>query len=540
MGLYAIGSECCNNCVHWDCHTERKIRGNPPKEVYTDSNCDKCDLTGRNTLSKDTCAMFRHIGGITNTFKAQEKHASSDWRMAMFDSCDESTRAFCQSMVTYARDTAAINEARRMVSASKQDDDDDLDGEAERKFARAMAEKGKANERTKELVDEGMDPKYMFQDEAIEFMHLLDRAKGGDGKAQFALAQAFWNGSHGAKKEDEESGYGKGWKWCNEAADNGYCWAELWKGVSWRNDAVKSKSAQDYEKAIKWLERALQHSEVREKDREKDGMYSQALNSSRITLGVKYLNGKDIEPDINVAMSYFEAVEDSGDPEGTEFKKKAEKLCAHIKEQFENLREMANGSEANAFAFNELGMIYAGYKKYKQFSLVVQKDWNTAVEYFSKAADLSWPDAMDNLGNCYKNGEGVERDIEKAVEWYRKSADCGWPSGQYHYATCLRKGDGVEKDEKAALKLYMKAGASGHGCSLNMLGWCAEGSHGMNEDPELAFEWYRLAAESGDAESMYELGRCYKRGYGCEADESIGDEWQKKAKENGYVVQGSW
>ena len=77
MGVYAIGSECCNNCVHWNCHSERKIRGNPPKEVYTDSNCDKCDLTGRSTLSKDSCGMFRHIGGITRTFKAQEKHDNS-------------------------------------------------------------------------------------------------------------------------------------------------------------------------------------------------------------------------------------------------------------------------------------------------------------------------------------------------------------------------------------------------------------------------------------------------------------------------------
>lgn len=535
MGCYAVGSECCNNCIHWDCHSERKFRGNPPKEVYTDSNCDKCSLTGRNTLSKDTCGMFKHIGGITRTFAAEQKHAAGDYVGNMLDSLDEGSRGFLQATVDFMRENASVRNAKR-VSRAQVVDDDDFDGEAEREFAKAMAEQGKANDRTKELLEEGMDLKHICQPESVEFMHLLDRAKEGSGKSQFALAHAFWEGTHGAKKEDKDSGYGKGWHWFDKAVENDYCWAVLLKGISCRNEAIKTNSKEDHEAAVEWLEKAMQHSEVVEKDRNDDAAYSQALNSSRISLGVKYLNAQDVDPDYEKALAYFEKVASSGDSRGTEYKKKAEELYEKLNTHIQVFQEAAEGG--NGDALNIMGMIFAGYSKYKQWGLVIKRDDGVAVDYFQKAAAAHNPDAMDNLGNCYKNGTGVDKDVEKAVEWYSKSAERGWPSGQYHLATCLRKGMGVNKDEKAAVRWYIKAGASGHGRSLNILGWCAENGHGMDEDPELAFEWYRLGAEAGDAESMYDVGRCYNNGYGCAACESLGSEWQNKAKENGY--SGGW
>lgn len=536
MGVYAIGSECCNNCVHWNCHSERKIRGNPPKEVYTDSNCDKCDLTGRSTLSKDSCGMFRHIGGITRTFKAQEKHDSSDYVMSSFDSFDESTRSYCQSLVTFARNTAALRDAKQRVSALSYDADD-LDDEDEIELSRDLAQ-GRANERSKELSDEGMDSQYFYTEMAVKFMRLLDAAKEGDGKAQYVFAQALWRGVSGAREEGVKNRGGKGWYWCNKAAENGYGYAQLMRGITYRNDAVESGDLEDHKKAVDWLEKALSHSEIIDKDSEKDGVYLKALNSSRITLGVSYINGKKGTIDFHKAMSYFGAVEDSGDSRGGEWKKKVDDLCKELKESLQNMKDAAEyGSDD---ALNILGMIYGGYSEYKQYQLIVEVDRQKSFEYFQKAAYADNPDAMDNLGNCFKNGDGVEKDIAKAVEWYKKAAEIGWPSGLFHYATCLRKGNGVEKDEKEAIKWYMKAGIGGHAKALNVLGWCAEGGRGMNEDPELAFEWYRLAAEAGDAESMYDLGRCYMKGYGCVQNESLGEEWQEKAKENGYRAYSEW
>lgn len=531
MGRFRVGAEVCNNCVHWMCPDDRDFKGNPITDVYTACNCAECRKSHRKTLSDGTCPVFHHIGEVKNTFPYVKKETAS------------TGNAFLQSVMKYKQDLAAI-ECEKSEPVEQFDEEMDLDGEAEQEFAMTMSELGRANDRAVELVKEGMAREFLFKDKAVEFMHMLDRAKGGDAEAQFAFALAFWNGRHGCEKENSSSWYGNGLHWCNESADNGYCWAQLWKGVRWRNDAVKSNSVKDHEKAVMWLDKALQHSEVREKDRDKNNAYSRSLNSSRITLGVKYLNGKDVAPDFDVAMSYFDAVADDGDSRGDEYKR----VAAELREKLRNAVDAWICLSANedddvddstvGHAFNELGKIYAGYSSYVSYQLVIKKDVQKAVGYFEKAANLGCQDGMDNLGNCYLKGSGVEKNAEKAVMWYRKSAESGWASGQYHYAVCLRNGEGVDKDEREALKWLMKAGANGHVRSLNMLGMCAKGGCGMAEDPELAFEWYKLAAESGDAESMYELGWLYHIGYGCEGNEALRNEWQDKARQNGY--SGEW
>jgi len=532
MGSYPVGAECCNNCVHWQPDRERRLEGVPPTRVVTWTNQAHCPFAKRSTLHEDSCSMFSHIGGVTKTHALPPKGPSPSemYCESLLNDLVRKRDALIEERERNAeierRHEAARREAERRESASRASE------RVKASEAKKEVEQVKANARTRELIQEGMSEDSMYNDVAVEFMHLFDRAKGGEAKAQYLLAKAFWNGNCGAKKEDESADCGKGWLWCNQAADNGYCWAQLHKGISWWNDAVESGNIEEYEKAVKWLEKALQHSEVRDLNRERDGSYLRTLNSARIKIGLKCLRGEDAELNYAKALECFDAVTESGDSRGAEFREKAEKLVADLKNQVKLLNESAD--DGYGTAMNVLGMMYAGYSKYAQYGLILECDDKKAFEWFSKAADAFCPDAMDNLGNCYKEGKGVEKDETKAVEWYKKSAEFGWPSGQYHYGVCLRKGAGIDKDEHVALHWFMNAGVHGHGRALNMLAWCAEGGRGMQEDPELAFEWYRRAADTGDAESMYELGRLYREGYGCEQDESRGDEWQKKAKANGY------
>lgn len=46
-----------------------------------------------------------------------------------------------------------------------------------------------------------------------------------------------------------------------------------------------------------------------------------------------------------------------------------------------------------------------------------------AVEWYTKAAEQGHAAAQYNLGNCYYDGEGVEKDLQKAIEWYTKAAE---------------------------------------------------------------------------------------------------------------------
>ena len=48
-----------------------------------------------------------------------------------------------------------------------------------------------------------------------------------------------------------------------------------------------------------------------------------------------------------------------------------------------------------------------------------------AVKWFEKAAERGNVEAMYYLGECYRDGSGVDEDQKKAVEWFTKAAEQG-------------------------------------------------------------------------------------------------------------------
>jgi TPR repeat protein len=45
------------------------------------------------------------------------------------------------------------------------------------------------------------------------------------------------------------------------------------------------------------------------------------------------------------------------------------------------------------------------------------------VRWYRKAADQNYAAAQHRLGNCYFNGQGVQRSVVQAIQWYRKAAE---------------------------------------------------------------------------------------------------------------------
>ena len=64
-----------------------------------------------------------------------------------------------------------------------------------------------------------------------------------------------------------------------------------------------------------------------------------------------------------------------------------------------------------------------------------------AVKWYRKAAEKGEAGAMFSLGNCYVNGEGVEKDEKEAEKWYRRAADKGDKKAIEHFkgADMLRR-----------------------------------------------------------------------------------------------------
>ncbi|CDF05801.1 stress protein [Megasphaera elsdenii CAG:570] len=84
------------------------------------------------------------------------------------------------------------------------------------------------------------------------------------------------------------------------------------------------------------------------------------------------------------------------------------------------------------------------------------------MKWFRKAADQGNAVAQNNLGYCYRNGEGVEQDYAEAVKWGRKAADQGNAVAQNNLGYCYQNGEGVKQDKKEAAKWYQKAADQGN------------------------------------------------------------------------------
>jgi TPR repeat protein len=86
-----------------------------------------------------------------------------------------------------------------------------------------------------------------------------------------------------------------------------------------------------------------------------------------------------------------------------------------------------------------------------------RKQYDRALELFTKSAGLGDASAMLYLGNMYRYGYGVPVDYSLAFEWISKSAGKHYRNGEFALADCYREGIGVPVDERKASDITMMA-----------------------------------------------------------------------------------
>ena len=164
-----------------------------------------------------------------------------------------------------------------------------------------------------------------------------------------------------------------------------------------------------------------------------------------------------------------------------------------------------------------------------------QNNYQEAVIWYRKAAELGHAAAQNYLGFLYEKGWGVAQDFSEAYKWYRKAAEQGLAVAQSNLGFCYRNGQGITKDYNEAYKWYRKAAEQGYADAQNDLGWCYEMGNGVNKDYNEAYKWYRKAAEQGLAVAQSNLGVCYENGYGVTQDFYEAVKWYRKAAEKGIA-----
>jgi hypothetical protein len=69
-------------------------------------------------------------------------------------------------------------------------------------------------------------------------------------------------------------------------------------------------------------------------------------------------------------------------------------------------------------------------------------DYATALREFKPLAEQGDVSAQYNLGQMYRDGEGVPENAEIAMKWYRLAAEQGLADSQYNLGVMYRDGQG--------------------------------------------------------------------------------------------------
>ncbi len=101
------------------------------------------------------------------------------------------------------------------------------------------------------------------------------------------------------------------------------------------------------------------------------------------------------------------------------------------------------------------------------------------------------------LGKAYYEGQGVEKNYETALQWFNKSAEQNYPNALFSLGMMYDDGLGTKQDYKAAFSAYRKAADYGHTMAQYYLGLMYRDGHGVEQDHLLALQWLQKAEENG-------------------------------------------
>ncbi|MFS2004586.1 CHAT domain-containing protein [Duganella sp. CT11-25] len=139
-------------------------------------------------------------------------------------------------------------------------------------------------------------------------------------------------------------------------------------------------------------------------------------------LGVMYLNGTNLKPDLPKAVSW--------------------------------LRKAAGNSHPDARAQYQLA-------KLSESGRGIPLDRTAALVWYQTAAADENVDAQKRLGEIYEQGVFGVTDLTISAQWYRRAADEGDAAAQFKLGELYQQGSGLEKNETRAMFWYRRALANG-------------------------------------------------------------------------------
>ena len=159
-------------------------------------------------------------------------------------------------------------------------------------------------------------------------------------------------------------------------------------------------------------------------------------------------------------------------------------------------------------------------------------DYNKVLTYAAADNEIKsyiW----NNIANVYYYGK---KDYASAVEFYTKAANAGNAASMNSLGVCYGFGKGVEKDSSLSLDWYTKAAENDYANAMLNLGLMYQNGWGIESDMSKALYWYEKAAERNIPRAYIRLSLMYQNGTGVEVDSVKAEEYKKMARELGYTA----
>ena len=135
------------------------------------------------------------------------------------------------------------------------------------------------------------------------------------------------------------------------------------------------------------------------------------------------------------------------------------------------------------------------------------------------------PYACLGVAYYYQTGKGFDQDYETAIEWYERAAVGGCPRAHWELARIYR--DGIMAPSNISHYLRHLTAAADLGNAMAQMTLANEYWTGKNLDQSdmMAFNWFRRAAENGEARAKFMVGYFYSKGIGVEMSQADAELW---------------
>ncbi|WP_171060739.1 caspase family protein [Poseidonocella sp. HB161398] len=152
-------------------------------------------------------------------------------------------------------------------------------------------------------------------------------------------------------------------------------------------------------------------------------------------------------------------------------------------------------------------------------ALLKAGQYEEALALNHRAAETGYTGAFHNIGNHYKQGSGVERNMDTALEWFLKAAERGHPEDAYNAGVIYLTGTDTMPPDLERARLWLeRSAAQDYPSAFDRLGILYRDGLGVPADPARANENFEEGAQLGDASAMVNLGTAYLKGQGVETD----------------------